>query len=137
HRHLDGSLREGTLRELADRYGVPLEGDIRFCAGMGLDAALARFATTLAVLQRPDDVKRVAAEMCEDAAREGVSTLEIRFAPQLHRGAPIPEIVDAALDGAAGRAGIILCGLYGEPPELVSELVEVAPGRPGVVGLDL
>jgi adenosine deaminase len=75
--------------------------------------------------------------MCEDAAREGVSTLEIRFAPQLHRAAPIEAIVDAALAGADGRAGLILCGLYGEPPSLLDELVRIAAARPGVVGLDL
>jgi adenosine deaminase len=69
--------------------------------------------------------------------QEGVTTLEIRFAPQLHRGASIPAIVDAALEGANRRAGIILCTLWGDPPELAMELVEVARSRPGVVGLDL
>lgn len=137
HRHLDGSLRRETLRALADAYGVALPEDIRFHAGMGLTAALARFATTLAVLQHPDDVKRVAAEMCDDAAREGVTTLEIRFAPQLHHGAPLADIVDAAVEGAAGRAGILLCGLYGDPPALVEELVAVGASRSGVVGIDL
>jgi adenosine deaminase len=137
HRHLDGSLRESTVAELADRFGRDVPRDLRFFAGMGLDAALSRFAFTLDLLRRPDEVKRVAAEMCEDAAREGVTTLEIRFAPQLHRGAPIPEIVDAAIDGAAGRAGILLCGLWGEPISVVMELVEAARTRPGVTGLDL
>lgn len=137
HRHLDGSLRRDTLHELAEAHGVALPDDIRFHAGMGLTAALARFATTLAVLQEPDAVKRVAAEMCDDAAREGVTTLEIRFAPQLHHGAPLADIVDAAVEGAAKRAGILLCGLYGDPPALVEELAEIGATRPGVVGLDL
>ena len=66
-----------------------------------------------------------------------MTTLEIRFAPQLHRGASIEAIVDAAVEGAAGRAGIILCGLYGEPPEVMHKLVDVAAGRRGVVGVDL
>lgn len=133
HRHLDGSLRAATLAELLGQ--VP--ADVAFTPGMGLAAALARFELTLSVLQPPAAVRRVAAEMCEDAVREGVTTLEIRFAPQLHRGAPIEAIVDAALEGAAGRAGIILCGLYGEPPALVERLVEVAASRSGVVGIDL
>ena len=137
HRHLDGSLRRETLEDLADSLGVDLPEDIRFFAGMGLEAALGRFAVTLSVLQDPAAVRRVAQEMCEDAAEEGVSTLEIRFAPQLHRGAPMEEIVDAALDGVAGRAGLILCALYGDPPELVSALVDVAAARTGVVGVDL
>ena len=83
------------------------------------------------------EVRRIAGEICEDAAAEGVTTLEIRFAPQLHQGAPIEAIVEAAVEGAAGRAGIILCGLYGEPPEVLGALVEVAASRPGVVGIDL
>jgi adenosine deaminase len=140
HRHLDGSLRRATLVELAARDGRVVPGDLLFRQGMGLDAALEKFAFTLSVLQRPQEVERIAREMCEDAAREDVTTLEIRFAPQLHRGAPIPEIVDAAVSGAnagALRAGIILCGLWGEPVEVVMELVEAARTRPRVVGLDL
>ena len=104
---------------------------------MGLAAALSRFAFTLSLLQTPAAVSRVASEMCEDAVSEGVTTLEIRFAPQLHRGAAIEAILDAALAGIAGRAGLILCGLYGEPPSLLEHLVALAKDRPGIVGLDL
>jgi adenosine deaminase len=104
---------------------------------MGLGEALSRFAFTLSLLQTPEAVGRVAAEMCEDAAIEGVTTLEIRFAPQLHHGASIEAIVDAALAGLAGRAGLILCGLYGEPLAVLSHLVDVAAARRGVVGIDL
>lgn len=104
---------------------------------MGLEAALSKFAFILKLIQEPAQVKRVASEICEDAAKEGVTTLEVRFAPQLHRGAPVEAIVDAALEGLAGRAGLILCGLYGEPPTVLEHLVEVARTRPGVVGIDL
>lgn len=137
HRHLDGSLRLETLLELAEVEGVEVPEEIRFHAGMGLDEALERFGVTLAVLQSPAAVQRVAGEICSDAEREGVTTLEIRFAPQLHQGAPLEAIVDAAVDGADGRAGIILCALYGEPPELVEKLVDCAASRAGVVAIDL
>ncbi|MFO0756508.1 MAG: hypothetical protein U0359_08465 [Byssovorax sp.] len=137
HRHLDGSLRPSTVAELSARAGLAVPADLAFSVGMGLDAALSRFAFTLSLLQRPAEVERVAAEMCEDAAAEGVTTLEIRFAPQLHRSATMDHIVDAALAGANGRAGIILCGLYGEPPSVLDQLVEIASTRPGVVGIDL
>lgn len=137
HRHLDGSLRPETLAELAARAGKSVPDDLAFSAGMGLSAALSRFAFTLSLLQEPEAVQRVAAEICEDAAAEGVSTLEIRFAPQLHKGATIPAIIDAAIAGVAGRAGLILCGLYGEPPEVLLELVEEGARRRGVVGIDL
>jgi adenosine deaminase len=139
HRHLDGSLRPSTLAELAAPLGLRIPAGFGFRPGMGLHAALACFRTTLQVLQTPAAVERVAAEICEDAAATGVSTLEIRFAPQLHqaRGASMAAIVDAALAGCGGRAGLVLCGLYGEPPALLERLVELARPRPGVVGLDL
>jgi len=137
HCHLDGSLRRATLEELAAAEGRVVPGDLLFAPGMGLDAALARFTFTLSLLTRPATVERVAREICEDAAADLVTTLEIRFAPQLHTGAPVEAIVDAALAGIAGRAGLVLCGLYGEPIERVMGLVEVARTRPGVVGIDL
>jgi adenosine deaminase len=140
HRHLDGSLRETTLRDLAARSGVRLPEDpaeLRFSPGMGLAQALARFEITLAVLQAPEAVARVASEICEDARADDVDTLEIRFAPQLHRQASPAAIVDAALEGVAGRAGLVLCGLYGEPPGVLEGLVRIAAARPGVVGIDL
>jgi len=117
HRHLDGSLRWSSLQDLARQQGIEVPSrarDIQFFEGMGLNEALSRFAITLSVLQTPAAVERVASEMCEDAQNEGVHTLEIRFAPQLHHGAPIEEIVDAAISGLKGRATLILCGLYGE-----------------------
>jgi adenosine deaminase len=137
HRHLDGSLRPATVSELAAERVLEVPPDLPFSPGMGLDAALARFAFTLSLLDTQAAVARVAAEMCEDAAAEGVTTLEIRFAPQLHRGAPPEAILDAALSGVAGRAGLVLCGLYGEPPEILGLLVDAAARRKGVVGIDL
>lgn len=139
HRHLDGSLRLSTLRDLARSQtpGIILPEDIYFHKGMGLDQALACFAVTLSVLQNPESLTRVAAEICEDAQREGVDALEIRFAPQLHKGAALETIVDAALEGLDGASSLILCALYGDPPELVDRLVDIAIPRPRVVALDL
>lgn len=139
HRHLDGSLRPSTVVALATQLGVAVPDDLLFTPGMGLGAALSRFEFTLSLLQTADAVRRVASEVCEDAYREGVTTLEIRFAPQLHTkaGATIGDIIDAAVAGVAGRAGIILCGLFGEPPSVLDSLVSSAASRPGVVGIDL
>lgn len=143
HRHLDGSLRPSTIVELDRLLFSPLHTmpdieNLRFKPRMGLQKALTRFAYTLALLQKPEHVRRVTAEICEDAAEDGVTTLEIRLAPQLHTNeAPLEAIVDAAVEGAAGRAGIILCGLHGEAPETIEKLVGVAITRTGVVGIDL
>jgi adenosine deaminase len=140
HCHLDGSVRSATLAELAASSGRSVPDDLLFTPRMGLDAALSRFAFTLSLLAEPETVRRVAREMCEDAALDGVTTLEIRFAPQLHTGGAIEAIVDAALAGIASgplRAGLVLCGLFGEPVDLLHRLVDVARTRPGVVGIDL
>jgi adenosine deaminase len=137
HRHLDGSLRLSTLSEFARDDGVRVPEALSFFPGMGLEQALARFAFTLARLNSPDRVARVAHEICEDAERDGVSTLEIRFGPQLHEGAPPAHYIDAALEGVNGRAGLILCALYGDSPALIDDLVALSQSRPGVVGIDL
>lgn len=135
HLHLDGSLRPATVRALAAEHRLTVPPDLLFHAGMGLADALARFAFTLSLIQRPAEVRRVAAEICEDSG--DLDGLEIRFAPQLHQGAEPEAIVDAALDGIAGRAGLILCGLYGEPTAMLDRLVEIARTRHGVVAIDL
>ncbi len=108
---------------------------LAFEPGMGLEAALSRFAFTLSLLQSADAVRRVAREICEDAAADGVTTLEVRFAPQLH-GGDLDAVVAAALEGLDGRAGLVLCVLYGEDPALAQRLVEVGARR-GAAGLDL
>ena len=136
HRHLDGSLRRSTVDDLARQLGLAVPEQLVFWPGMGLDAALSCFAFTCALLQTPAALTRVAAEACEDAAEEGIGTLELRFAPQLH-GVGLDTAVDAVLAGLQGRAGLILCGLYGDPPALVESLVQLAVTRPGVVAIDL
>lgn len=137
HLHLDGSLRMSTVRELAARLGKEVPSDLLFQRGMGLAEALSKFAFTLSLIQQPAEVRRIAAEICEDARSAGVSALEVRFAPQLHKGASAAAIVDAALEGLAGRAGLILCGLYGEDPAVLEGHVELARTRKGVVAIDL
>lgn len=137
HRHIDGSLREPTLRELAAEAGVEVPAELHFTPGMGLGAALARFRVTVAVLQRADALRRVASEICEDAAASRVTTLELRFAPQLHAALSIEAAIEAALDGIAGRAGLILCALHGEAPASVEALVRAGAAHRGVVGIDL
>ena len=109
-----------------------------FFPGIGLEEALLRFGTTVACLQTTDSIRRVAEEICEDAIACGVTTLENSICSStpsysVHR----KKIVDAALDGINGRAGLILCGLYGEAPSVLNSHVEIARTREGVVGIDL
>lgn len=136
HRHLDGSLRRDTVVDLARTVGVEVPATLGFFPGMGLNEALSQFHFTVQLLQTRAALTRVADEMCADAVAEGITTLEVRFAPQLH-GMPLSDAVDAVLAGLNERAGLLLCGLYGDSPALVDALVSVAASRPGVVGIDL
>jgi len=139
HCHLDGSLRIETLAELTadSRELIEIKKDISFYPNMGIAKALSCFKTTLPILQTPDMVERVTRELCQDVKAFGHSHTEIRFAPQLHKSAPIEEIVDAAISGLDECSSLILCGLYGESPKVLLKLVETAKTRKQVVGIDL
>jgi adenosine deaminase len=121
HDHLDGGLRPATVLELADAIGWRLPASdpdqLQAWVTRGADTAdilqyLATFEHTLAVLQRPDALERVAHEAVSDLADDGVVYAEVRFAPELHQttGLPLEEIVEAVTSGfrrgeadAAGR----------------------------------
>ena len=137
HRHLDGAVRAATLEELAAQARRRAPAPLRQQTVIPYPDLLEKLAPVLALLQHPDAVRRVADEACQDAAAEGVTTLELRLAPQLHQGGTPEQVVDAALEGIAGRAGLILSGVQGEPPDVLLHLVELAARRPGVVGIDL
>jgi adenosine deaminase len=92
HCHLDGSLRLGTLIELARERKVALpsstEDGLREqvfkTQYRDLPDYLHGFAYTCAVLTDEEALERVAFELGEDCLEEGVRYLEVRFAPQLH-----------------------------------------------------
>jgi adenosine deaminase len=111
HDHLDGGLRPQTVLELARQIGYrDLPGDnveeltTRLTEGAHrghLEIYLDAFRHTVAVMQTPDALRRVAAECAEDLAADGIIYAEVRFAPELHteRGLSLGEVVEAVLDG--------------------------------------
>lgn len=139
HRHLDGSLRSNTIRELGEKFDVQIPENFHFSPNMTLDIALRFFDTSLKLLQHKEELTRVANEIVEDALEDNVTHLEVRFGPHLHqqKGLKLEEIIDAVLEGLKGRAGLILCGLYGDDPKLLEQFVEISKSRSGVVALDL
>lgn len=92
HVHLDGSLRLDTLIELAKKEGVELpaytEKGLREKVFKKQYASLPEylkgFGYTTAVMRRAENIERIAYELGQDAAAEGVRYMEVRFAPQLH-----------------------------------------------------
>ncbi|MEC9440477.1 MAG: adenosine deaminase [Myxococcota bacterium] len=159
HVHLDGSLRPQTILELAEEQGIELPGNPQTeeefikVAKIGanhesLADYLKAFDITLLVLQSEEALYRAAFELGEDAARENVRYIEVRYAPVLHTrsGLSFPVIVEAVAEGlreAKRRYGImsgqIICGIRHIEPEASVRLAElcVAFKHKGVVGFDL
>lgn len=157
HCHLDGCLRPRTVLELADAQGIRLptrklpELTRLLEAGKrtrNLGDYLKIFDITLSVMQVREALYRVAFELAEDAARENIRHLEVRYAPILHQKKKLKydEIVDAVIEGlrdAGARlgmsTGVIICGIRSMDPKTSVALAELAvayKGR-GVLAFDL
>jgi adenosine deaminase len=157
HVHLDGSLRLSTILDLAESERVDLPasdpGSLRSAMRLGescgsLVEYLKAFDVTLRVMQSEESLRRIAYELAEDAARENVRYMEVRYAPMLHtrRGLKLTNVVESVLEGlrvAQEKHGIesnvIICGIRNVSAEHSLEMAELAvayKGR-GVVGFDL
>ena len=156
HCHLDGSLRLDTILELARDQGVTLptfdRGDLYrmlFAGDVGsLDEYLKAFDITLSVMQTEDALERCAYELCEDAHRENVRYIEIRYCPMLHTtlGLRPAQVVEAVLRGCRSakrefgiRYGVILCAIRSHGADISLRIAElcVAFKNRGVVAFDL
>jgi adenosine deaminase len=157
HVHLDGSLRLETILELAKAQKIDLPasdlGGLRAAIGCGnnfgsLVEYLRGFEITLRVMQAEAALERIAFELAEDAHRENVRYMEVRYAPMLHtqRGLKLTKVVEAVLDGLRRaretygiKATVIICGIRNISAESSYQMAELAvayKGR-GVVGFDL
>ncbi|HET8682249.1 MAG TPA: adenosine deaminase, partial [Micromonosporaceae bacterium] len=112
HDHLDGGLRPETIVELAGAVGHELPSTdaaelgrwfVEAASSGSLERYLETFAHTVAVMQTPEALHRVAAECAVDLAADGVAYAEVRFAPEQHcaAGLTLPEVVEAVLAGFA------------------------------------
>lgn len=111
HDHLDGGLRPRTVLELATDCGYDqlpahdaeaLGQWFRDAADSGsLERYLETFAHTVAVMQTPEGLRRVARECALDLAADGVVYAEVRFAPEQHleQGLSLDEVVEHTLAG--------------------------------------
>jgi len=157
HVHLDGSLRLETILELADQDGVELPATdpaaLRDAMNLGRNCGslveyLKAFDVTLKVLQTEAALYRTAFELAEDAAKENVRMMEVRYSPMLHtrKGIKLVGVVEAVLAGLRAardvygiESNVIVCGIRNISPEHSLEMAELAvayKGR-GVVGFDL
>lgn len=157
HRHLDGSIRLQSILDLAEQHGIALPArtldTLRphvqvMGAESGLMEFIAKFHYLTEVLVDADACQRISRENVEDAAREGIDYIELRFSPwfmaQAHQLNPA-EVVEAVVDGVRqGEAmtGVkaqligILSRTYG-PGACMAELEALLSQREGLVALDL
>ena len=157
HRHLDGCVRLETILDLGRRHGLPLPAwdvdGLRPHTQVqgrqpGVMEFIARFRWMTGVLVDADACRRVAYENVEDARREGLDYVELRFSPAFMaepHGLDPAAVTEAVADGvAAGQRDFgvrvnligILSRTYG-PEAAMRELEALLTQRERLVALDL
>jgi len=157
HRHLDGSVRLNTILDLGRKFNLPLPAwdieELRPHVQItnpteGVMAFIAKFKWMVGVLGDYDACERIAYENVEDAYREGIDYIELRFSPIFMAEPHVlnPEgVVEAVVAGVqrgthdfdihVNLIGII-SRTYGIEMGTV-ELNALLPQREDLVGLDL
>ncbi|WP_431042788.1 adenosine deaminase [Streptomyces sp. P1-3] len=119
HLHFTGSMRPGTLLELADKYGVHLPEALSGGAPPQLRATDERgwfrfqrlYDIARSCLREAEDIRRLVREAAEEDAADGSRWLEIQvdptsYAPRLGGLIPAMEIILDAVETAARDTGI-------------------------------
>jgi adenosine deaminase len=159
HRHLEGSLRLATMREIAARHdlGFPAgtTAELRPYVQMTNDGPnYRRFLDKFNYLRRfylsPEVIRRVAFEAVEDAARDNILYLELRFTPPAlakARGFSLAEVTDCVIEATeqacrrypSTQVRLIANVNRHEPVELAEQVVQLAVDRlaRGIVAVDI
>ncbi|MGE5251378.1 MAG: adenosine deaminase family protein, partial [Bacteroidota bacterium] len=158
HRHLEGSLRLTTMLDIAAAHGISLPPNVISLSGLvqvqeqdplTFHNFLEKFKTLRLFYRSPDVIHRITREAIEDAARDNVRYLELRFTPvALSRaeGFPLHDVMDWVISGAREAAqrskvqvGLIASVNRHESLELAEQVAWLAAGHVGrgMVGLDL
>jgi adenosine deaminase len=119
HLHFTGSMRPGTLLELADKYGVRLPEALSSGRPPRLRATDERgwfrfqrlYDIARSCLREPEDIQRLVREAAEEDLRDGSRWLEIQvdptsYAPLLGGLIPALEVILDAVDATARETGI-------------------------------
>ena len=157
HRHLEGSLRFETIRELARSHGLdlPPTGQLRQLVQvqenepLTFQNFLSKFATLRLFYRSPEIISRITREAISDAAADNIRYLELRFTPvalSKAQGFSLSEVMDwvaAAARQAENDFGVITRLVASvnrhENPSLAAQVANLAVERieNGIVGIDL
>jgi adenosine deaminase len=158
HRHLEGSLRLRTMLEVAEQHGITIPADVMRLKslvtmqeeeGFSFQIFLSKFNTLRLFYRSPDIIHRITREAVEDAARDNVRYMELRFTPaalsRVERF-PLHDVIDwvsTSARDAAAEYGILVRLIASvnrhESPELAEQVAWLAVEHrdDGLVGLDL
>ncbi|AGX43236.1 adenosine deaminase [Clostridium saccharobutylicum] len=157
HCHLDGSLRPETIIDIANKECIDIPStDVNYIQKeitaplecRSLDEYLKAFAIPNLVMQSKESLRRITFELFEDAAKENVKYMEVRFAPLLHtiKGLTVEEIIQSVIDGITDaeekydiKGNVILSCMRTMSADKAFEVVEKGKtflGK-GVVAVDL
>jgi len=116
HRHLEGSLRLDTMLDIAQQHGITIPDDVLRLSTLvqvqeedkfTFQNFLAKFDTLRLFYRSPDAIHRITREAIEDAARDNVKYMELRFTPvALSRAErfPLHDVIDWVLTSARDTA---------------------------------
>ncbi|HKS17488.1 MAG TPA: adenosine deaminase [Planctomycetota bacterium] len=150
HRHLEGSVRYATLKEIAREAGIPIPKRNQVQVGKNdprtLRSFLKKFDPLHNLYPSRDAIERVAREATEDAARDGILHLELRFSPvhfaRRMKADPV-EVAGWIIRAARLGAGvmtvkfIVTLGRHHSPRENAPSVDAAIEHRGDVVALDV
>ena len=121
HRHLEGTLRLDTMLDIARQHGITIPADILRLSTLvqmqeeekyTFQNFLAKFNTLRLFYRSPEAIHRITCEAIEDAAKDNVKYMELRFTPvALSRAErfPLHDVIDwviTSTDEAAKKFGV-------------------------------
>ena len=158
HRHLEGSLRLDTMLDVARQHGITIPADVLRLSTLvqiqeedkfTFQNFLAKFNTLRLFYRSPDVINRITFEAIEDAAKDNVKYLELRFTPvALSRAErfPLHDVIDWVMSSAqeaSKKCGVIVRLIASvnrhESTDLAEQVAWLAAEhvKDGLVALDL
>ena len=158
HRHLEGSLRLDTMLDVARQHGITIPADVLRLSTLvqvqeedkfTFQNFLAKFNTLRLFYRSPDVIDRITREAVEDAAKDNVKYMELRFTPvALSRAErfPLQDVINWVMTSAREAAKkcdvavrLIASVNRHEGTDLAEQVAWIAAEhkKDGIVGLDL